>query len=215
MPVQSLIVATEPLAPEQWESIGLANRPAFSDAGRFITYGQRSADGRLVFGARGAYRFGARPRHDFRATDREFVLRKDLMTDLFPSLRGVQVSHTWGGTMGMSRRLMPHVVFDPARGLALAGGYGGGGVGASNLFGRTLADLILGRKTLLTRMPWVSEVGLSGLRRWEPEPVPWLVYQAVQAAYGWEEQLCRSPSAPAWRKNLASRVAGTLSRLIT
>ncbi|HET8597328.1 MAG TPA: FAD-dependent oxidoreductase [Castellaniella sp.] len=215
LPVQSLIVATEPLTNAQWDAIGLEDRPAFSDAGRFITYGQRSADGRLVFGARGGYRFGARPRHDFDPAGLEFELRKQLMTDLFPALQGVRVTHAWGGTMGMSRRFAPHVVYDAARGLALAGGYGGGGVGASNLFGRTLADLILGRDTLAARMPWVGRAGVSGLRRWEPEPVPWLVYQAVQAAYGWEESLCRAPGAPAWRKQLASRVASTLARLIS
>src|SRR5690606_25694873 len=48
LPVQSLIVATEPLDAGQWAQIGLADRPAFSDAGRFITYGQRSADRKSV-----------------------------------------------------------------------------------------------------------------------------------------------------------------------
>lgn len=215
LPVQSLIVATEPLSASQWDEIGLADRPAFSDAGRFITYGQRSADERMVFGARGAYRFGAQPRSHFDPHGAEFDLRKSLMTDLFPSLQGARVTHAWGGTMAMSRRFAPHVVHDARRGLAIAGGYGGGGVGASNLFGRTLADVILEKDTLLTRMPWVHRTGLKALRRWEPEPIPWLVYQSIQTAYGWEEAACRSDTVPVWRKQLATRLAGSLATLIS
>lgn len=214
LPVQSLIVATEPLTAAQWDEVGLADRPAFSDGGRIITYGQRSADGRLVFGARGAYRYGARPRSEFSLGSSEFEIRKALMYDLFPGLRGVRVSHGWGGTMGMARRFAPYAVYDAGAGIALAGGYGGGGVGASNLFGRTLADLILERKTELTSMPWVIEGGVRGLRKWEPEPLPWIVYQTIQAVYGWEEALCRSDAAPAWRKRLAGRAAEALSRLL-
>ena len=87
-------------------------------------------------------------------------------------------------------------------------------MGAANLFGRTLADLILERESELTAMPWAIRGGVRGLRKWEPEPLPWLVYQAVQAAYGWEEALCGSDAAPAWRKRLAGRVAESLSRLL-
>ena len=215
LPVQSLLVATEPLSSSQWAEIGLEDRPAFSDAGRFITYGQRSSDDRMVFGARGGYQFGAHPVSKFDADDPVFALRKALMVDLFPSLKGVRVTHAWGGSMGVARQFAPHVIYDAAGGLAIAGGYIGGGVGASNLFGRTLADLILEKDTLLTRMPWVARAGAkSHMRRWEPEPIPWLVYRAVQAAYGWEESLCTTPGAARWRRQLASCVAGSLSKLL-
>ena len=40
----------------------------------------------------------------------------------------------------------------------------------TNLAGRTLADLITGRDTDLTRLPWVGHRS----RRWEPEPLRWL-----------------------------------------
>src|SRR3546814_13297320 len=96
--------------------------------------------------------------------------------------------------MGMARKLAPHVVFDERSGIALAGGYGGGGVGASNLFGRTLADLIVGRDTELTRMPWVIK-GTSprrALRKWEAEPLTGQAYQATLAHSPWETSLCGS-----------------------
>jgi hypothetical protein len=44
----------------------------------------------------------------------------------------------------------------PASGLGAAGGYVGKGVGTTNLAGRTLRDLILGRDTTLTRHPFRS-----------------------------------------------------------
>ena len=60
--------------------------------------------------------------------------------------------------------------------MASAGGYVGDGVAASNLAGRTLADLILRRDTELTRLPWVGHVS----RRWEPEPLRWLGINATR-----------------------------------
>lgn len=216
LPVQSQIIATEPLSASQWDELGLASRPAFSDGGRLITYGQRSADGRLIFGARGGYRFGAKPRNDFTLEGPESELRRKLMVELFPALSGVRVTHGWGGTMGMARRFAPHAVCDRRSGLATAGGYGGGGVGAANLFGRTLADLILERDTALTQMPWVIQGAIPrrALRKWEPEPFPWLAYRGIQAAYTWEESLCRSTTAAPWLKGLAGRISAALSRLM-
>jgi len=65
LPVQSLMVATEPLPEAIWAQIGLDQGQAFSEGSRQVTYGQRTADDRLVFGARGGYRFGGRLREDF------------------------------------------------------------------------------------------------------------------------------------------------------
>jgi hypothetical protein len=46
----------------------------------------------------------------------------------------------------------------------------GEGVAASNLAGRTLADLIVGTASDLTSLAWVDHRS----RRWEPEPLRWL-----------------------------------------
>ena len=52
--------------------IGVIDREVFSDASPIITYAQRTADNRLAFGSRGAYRFGGQPRSDFSADRRAF-----------------------------------------------------------------------------------------------------------------------------------------------
>jgi hypothetical protein len=43
-------------------------------------------------------------------------------------------------------------------------------VASAALAGRTLADLVLGRSTDRTALPWVNHHG----RAWEPEPLRWL-----------------------------------------
>jgi glycine/D-amino acid oxidase-like deaminating enzyme len=208
LPVQSLIVATEPLSAATWDEIGLSRGQAFSESSRQVTYGQRTADNRLVFGARGGYQFAARLRHNFDLTTSEVELRRYLFGELFPQLKNVRITHAWGGNLGMSRRFKPHMLCDQASGIALSGGYGGEGVGASNLGGRTLADLILQRDTELVRQPWVIHGGLDALRAWEPEPCRWLGYNAIIRSFVHEDQTLANPTTAPWRRKLATGIAG-------
>lgn len=209
LPVQSLIVATEPLSAATWDEIGLSHGQAFSESSRQVTYGQRTADNRLIFGARGGYRFAGKLRHDFDLTRSEIELRQYLFGELFPQLRNVQITHGWGGNLGMSRHFKPHMLCDQASGIALSGGYGGEGVGASNLGGRTLADLILQRDTEQVRQPWVvPRGGLDALKAWEPEPCRWLGYNAIIRSFVHEDQTLANPASAPWRRKLASGVAG-------
>jgi len=85
------------------------------------------------------------------------------------------VTHAWGGPLGASRDWTASVGYEPATGLAWAGGYVGDGVAAANLAGRTLADLIAGTRSDLTALPWVGHRS----RRWEPEPIRWLGINAA------------------------------------
>ncbi|MEY9334974.1 glycine/D-amino acid oxidase-like deaminating enzyme [Pseudomonas protegens] len=209
LPVQSLLVATEPLAESVWEEIGLSQGQAFSESSRQVTYGQRSMDNRLVFGARGGYQFASKLRHDFDLTRDEVELRRYLFGELFPQLKNVRISHSWGGNLGMSRHFKPHMLCDRRKGIALSGGYGGEGVGASNLGGRTLADLILERDSPLVNQPWVMpECGLEALRAWEPEPCRWLGYNAIIRSFVHEDQTLANPASTPWRRRMASRIAG-------
>ncbi len=216
LPVQSLIIATEPLSKSQWDEIGLHTRPAFSDGGRLTTYGQRSQDGRLIFGARGGYMFGGKSRYDFTLQDPAFRLREKLMVDLFPSLKNVNVTHGWGGTLGMSRNFTPFAIYDPKTGIASAGGYSGEGVGASNLFGRTLAQMILQNDTLLTRMPWVFTPAThkQALKKWEPEPFRFITYKTVLSCFSWEDDLYNKSGVAPWRKKIAGAVCDKLGLLL-
>ena len=170
-PVYSLMVATEPLPSGLWDQIGLAQRETFADHRHVIIYGQRTVDDRLAFGGRGApYHFGSRVSPEFDHDATVFADLRATLRDLLPQIEGVAFTHAWGGPLGIARDWHPSVGHDPATGLGWAGGYVGDGVAASNLAGRTLADLVLGRHTAITDLPWVGHRS----RRWEPEPARWV-----------------------------------------
>ena len=92
---------------------------------------------------------------------------------------------------------------DPSSGLASAGGYVGDGVASTNLAGRTLADLITGTDSELTRLPWVGHRS----PRWEPEPLRWLgVNAGLRVA-----QLADAHEARTGRPSPLGRVLGALT----
>ena len=197
IPVYSLIIATEPLPASTWDEIGLARRETFSDHRHLIIYGQRTADDRLVFGGRGApYHFGSRIRPEFDQDQRVFARLYATLTDLFPVLEGTRVTHAWGGALGIPRDWCASVGLDRETGLGWAGGYVGDGVSTTNLAGRTLRDLVLGRDTELTGLPWVGHRSPE----WEREPLRWLGVntglRAMTLADA-EETLTRLPSLAA------------------
>ena len=161
-----------------------------------------------MFGARGGYRFGGRLREDFNLKDHEIELRRYLFGELFPQLKNARITHSWGGNLGMARRFRPHMLCDRQRGIALAGGYGGEGVGATNLGGRTLAALILGQHNQLTAQPWVHDnCPLTSLASWPPEPCRWLGYNAIIRSFVHEDRTLANPASAPWRRRLASGVA--------
>ena len=206
VPVYSMMIATEPLDAACWEELGLRDREVFNDARHTVIYGQRTADGRLAFGGRGApYHLGSRisDRFDSHAGTRRHL--RHTLIDLFPQLAGVDVTHHWGGPLGVPRDWHPGVGVDVNRRWAWAGGYVGEGVAASALAGRTLADLITDRAEARTRLAWVGH----GSRRWEPEPWRWLGINAmVQIARFADHQEGRERPTPRLVTALLERLTG-------
>ena len=178
-PVYSLMTATEPLPESMWDEIGLKTRPTFADHRHLVVYGQRTRDGRIAFGGRGApYHYGSRvsPAYDRHA--RVHAMLRRILLDLFPVLDGVTFTHAWGGNLGVPRDWFPSVRHDPRTGLAFAGGYVGDGVATSALAGRTLAAMIRADDPEdLGSLPWAGRTS----RAWEPEPLRWLGVNAVTA----------------------------------
>jgi len=170
-PLYSLMVATEPLDDEVWAEIGLSERQTFADDRHLVIYGQRTADGRIAFGGRGApYGFGSKidPAIEERSRIHDRIVAA--LVELVPVLEDVAITHRWGGVLGVPRDWFPSVGYDRTSGIAWAGGYVGEGVSPSNLAGRTLADLITGTESPRVDLPWVGHRS----RKWEPEPIRWL-----------------------------------------
>jgi glycine/D-amino acid oxidase-like deaminating enzyme len=203
-PVWSLIVATEPLGADAWGRIGWSARETVTDGRHLIIYAQRTADDRIVFGGRGApYRFGSRTSGD-RGHARTFRRLHDELRVLFPAAADARITHRWGGVLGVPRDWMPAVGIDRASGLAWAGGYVGDGVGCSALAGHTLADLIRGEDTELTRLPWVGH----RWPLWEREPLRWAGVRGVNALMASADRAESRTGRPSRRAALVSRLIG-------
>jgi glycine/D-amino acid oxidase-like deaminating enzyme len=210
VPVQTGMVATEPLSAIQWNDIGLHGRETFADFSRAATYLQRTADNRLVVGARGHYQAGGLPQHSLSDEDALRKHREKVALSLFPQLRGTAFTHSWGGSVGVSRAWHPHVIWDASQRMATAGGYVGEGVGASFLFGQTLAELLTDHPSERTHMPWVQRAALSGLKKWEPEPFPRWGFNALMGTFRVEEWL-----ASRYGRSLPSEMAAKLCDWLT
>lgn len=179
LPIYSLMIGTEPLDDATWAAIGLDDRPTFNDGRHLVIYGQRTADGRLAFGGRGApYHFGSAIRPEFDTDDRVRSMLTDTLRDLFPVLADVEVTHHWGGVLAAPRDWTCTVRFDRRSGRAVAGGYVGDGVGTAHLAGRTLAALVTGADDDVTRLAWVGHRS----RAWEPEPLRWIGVNLARSA---------------------------------
>ncbi|GHF79971.1 NAD(P)/FAD-dependent oxidoreductase [Streptomyces griseosporeus] len=212
LPMNSSMVATEPLSEEQWAAIGWAGRETLGDMAHAYMYAQRTADGRIALGGRGVpYRFGSRTDNDGR-TQRETVeALRGILVDFFPALAGVRIAHAWSGVLGVPRDWCASVTLDRATGLGWAGGYVGSGVATANLAGRTLCDLVQqdsgqAGATDLTGLPWVGH----RVRKWEPEPLRWLGVHGMYATYRSADRRERvsHSMAPSRLARLADRVAG-------
>jgi glycine/D-amino acid oxidase-like deaminating enzyme len=203
LPLYSLMIATEPLPPAFWDAIGIAHGQTFTDYRHLLIYGQRTADDRFAFGGRGArYHWGSAIRSEYDRVPRVFDHLRRTLVDLFPAAVDAAVTHRWGGPLGVPRDWHASVAYDPATRIGRAGGYVGDGLSTTNLAGRTLADLIAGADTDLTRLPWVGHRSPD----WEPEPLRFLGANAGMLAMSTADVEERVTG----RRSIIARVMGPL-----
>ncbi len=212
LPMNSSMIVTAPLPASAWDEIGWEQSETLGDEAHAYCYAQRTADGRIALGGRGVpYRYASRtdidgPRAGTTAPKTVTALTA-LLHDMFPVTRGADIAHTWSGVLGVPRDWCATVGLDRESGLGWAGGYVGDGVTTSNLAGRTLTDLILGRESELTALPWVGRRP----RRWEPEPLRFLgihgVYRAYRLADARESRAAARPPGHAGAASRTSRIA--------
>lgn len=203
IPIYSLIVLTEPLSPAQWESIGWQGHECVSSNRYTVDYLSRTADGRILFGGRGApYHYGSQIADDYDRHGPTHALLRAQTEEWFPALKGIRFTHAWGGPLGVPRDWLPTMSYDPMTGVAIACGYTGQGVATANLSGRVLADQITGTESPLVSLPTVGHRH----RAWEREPLRWLGVRFVQKGYGRiDARAERTGEAPTGR-SLAERL---------
>jgi glycine/D-amino acid oxidase-like deaminating enzyme len=178
-PMYSLIAITEPLTREHWSKIGWQNGESISSNRYTVDYLTKTSDGRILFGSRGApYLFGSKITDE---QDRHTATHANIhraVVEWFPMLAGIKFTHEWGGPVGVPRDWMPAASFDRVSRIATARGYTGQGVSTTNLAGRVLASLILGKRSELETLPIAQRESPN----WEPEPLRWLAVRYAQRA---------------------------------
>lgn len=178
LPLNSAQIVTQVLPQDVWDQIGWQGHEILGDFNNAYCYCQRTREGRIAVGARGLpYKFGSG--HDVNGAPDPATIRNltAILHRHFPATKPYGIDHAWCGVLAVPRVWCATVGLDPTTGIGWAGGYVGVGVSTSNLAGRTLCDLALGHKTVLTALPWVNR----RVRKWEPEPLRWL---GVRGMYG-------------------------------
>lgn len=179
LPVYSLICLTAPLTAAQWECVGWQQGENVASARNNVVYLTKTADGRILFGSRGApYAFASRISDAQDRDEKTIRLIEQSLFDWFPSLTGIRFTHAWGGPVAMPSDWMPAVRFDHQAKTGFIGGYTGQGVSTSNLAGKLLAGLVTGLLTGLEDLPVAQRTS----RGWIPEPLRWPIVRYMQGA---------------------------------
>ncbi|ODT30020.1 MAG: oxidoreductase [Kaistia sp. SCN 65-12] len=153
MPIGSFIGATVPL--DAYPQV-LPGGEAVDDSRFVVRYFRKSKDGRLLFGGREIYAVSD-------PSDIHVGIRKQI-AEIYPALKDVEITHGWGGYVGITmprkpfvREIMPNVI--------AAGGYSGHGVMLSNFVGRLYAETVAGNRDRLKLIEDLKIAPFPGGRR--------------------------------------------------
>ena len=151
-PIQSFIIATEPLSEDLVEQINREDL-AVCDPNFVLEYFRLSGDKRLLFGGRIRH-FG---------DDEDFIrsrLRKKMLR-IYPRLKDLRIDYAWTGKIGVTvsrvvqlGRLSPNVYF--------CQGYSGHGVNMTHLTGQIMADAVGGTLERFDLFATIKPVVLPG-----------------------------------------------------
>ncbi|MGX5726135.1 NAD(P)/FAD-dependent oxidoreductase [Metapseudomonas otitidis] len=134
LPAGSYIIATEPLSPEEAETLIPGNR-ALCDQRVGLDYYRLTADRRLLFG--GACRYSGTDPSDIAAYMRPKMLK------VFPQLANKRIDFQWGGMIGIGANRLPQIGRLPGHPTVYyAQAYSGHGLNMTHMAGKLLAEAI-------------------------------------------------------------------------
>jgi len=137
MPIGSFIGATIPLGSD---SPVLPGGESVSDSRFVVRYFRRAPTGELLFGGREIYAVND-PR------DIHIHIRRQI-AETYPALKDVEITHGWGGYVGITMPRKPYVR-EVKPNVMSVGGYSGHGVMLSNFFGKLYAEMVAGNRDRL------------------------------------------------------------------
>jgi len=140
MPIGSFIAATAPL--DDFPHV-IPGGEAVADSRFVVRYFRKSRDNRLLFGGREVY-------SSRNPADTANAIRKQIV-ETYPALKDVEITHAWGGNVGITMPRQPFVR-EVMPGVTSIGGYSGHGVMLSNYCGKLYADMVGGKVTDLDHL---------------------------------------------------------------
>lgn len=130
LPVESFIIATEPLSQAMADSI-INNGMSVCDNNHLLDYYRLSSDNRLLFGSDSSSN-----------VDMVQVMRANMLR-VFPQLEDARIDYGWAGPVDMTINAKPHFG-RLAPNVYFAQGFSGHGVALTGLAGRIICEAILG-----------------------------------------------------------------------
>ena len=177
-PLFTYIVLTEPLTEQQLADIGWQDRRGIETARRFVHYFRLTVDNRISIGGGNAMYY-----YNYGTTQDEnpkfFRRVEDTLTTLFPPLKGIRITHRWGGPVACTFDFFPIAgIMGAHKNLYYSTGYTGHGVSLANASGKIIRDLYFKEDTHRTRLFFIN-------RRPIPFPAEPILYPAIQAYTGY------------------------------
>jgi len=177
-PISVFQIATEPLSRDQWESIGWRNRQGLSDMRALYHYSRPTVDGRIIMGGVNPQYYGNDSLSSGNDKSVTRLIEEELFT-LFPQLKGLKISHAWGGTTALTLGKNPSIgVLGDHQNIFYGVGYHQG-VPATQTAGRIIAELMVGESNDFTNHYVVNHnipyAGPAGLRKYFAIGAKWLM----------------------------------------
>lgn len=135
MPIRSFIGATVPVGDEV-----LPGKESVSDTRFMVRYFRKTTHGRLLFGGREAYTADTPDNIDKHI--------RNQISEIYPALKDIEITHAWGGSVGITMPREPFVR-EVMPGVTAIGGYSGHGVMLSNFTGKLYAEAVTGNRDRL------------------------------------------------------------------
>lgn len=158
VPIGSYIIVTEPVGHDAAEEIFPGGVVAWKRK-RLLNYMRRTQDDRILIG-------GRRSLHpDLDLPESAIDLRRALV-GYWPQLETAEITHVWGGRLGVPFDLTPHI--GRVDGAWYALGYAGHGVALSTQLGYELAGMLLGEDppSVYSQIPHRGRFYYSGSAAW-------------------------------------------------
>lgn len=174
VPVYDYAIVTEPLTKEQRASLNWELEQGVTDMNSKFHYMRLLTDNqgkqRILLGGYDAkYHPGRKIKPQYETSEETFTRLAIHLEEFFPQLRGIKISHAWGGMIDTCTRFFPFFTQSHANKVAAAAGFTGLGVAATRFAADVLLDLLYNEKTQRVGTTLVKKMPLP----FPPEPFLW------------------------------------------